>query len=533
MTQPAVPSSRLAGFYQKSVAARTDILAHWAELTPEETNTLHDGLSVAQADKMIENVVGRYSLPLGIATNFRINGRDVLVPMVVEEPSVVAAVSFAAKLARGAEGGDEETPGAQSGFRTGSTEPLMIAQVQLLDVADFDRAEADILAARQELLALADTSPTIARLGGGPRDLVVRRLPQTPTIPMLIVHLHFDARDAMGANAVNTAAETIAPELERLSGGRALLRILSNLSDQRRAWAEVAIPAHRFDTQTLNGATIIQNIAHANAFAVADPYRAATHNKGIFNGLDAVALATGNDWRAIEAGAHAWAARDGQYRALTTWRVEQGSRRAGEQGSRGAGEQESRRAGEQGSRGAGEQGSRRAGEQESRRAGEQGSRRAGERESRGAGEQGSRGAGEQGSRGAGERESKEGTSFLLRGRLELPLAVGTVGGATRAHPAARVALKILGLSDGERTQPGSARELSEIMAAVGLAQNLAALRALATEGIQRGHMSLHARQIAVAAGASGAEVDRVAARLVELGEIRVERAREILKESNQ
>ena len=469
MTQPAVPSSRLAGFYQKSVAARTDILAHWAELTPEETNTLRDGLSVAQADKMIENVVGRYSLPLGIATNFRINGRDVLVPMVVEEPSVVAAVSFAAKLARGAEGGDEETPGAQSGFRTGSTEPLMITQVQLLDVADFDRAEADILAARQELLALANTSPTIARLGGGPRDLVVRRLPQTPTIPMLIVHLHFDARDAMGANAVNTAAETIAPELERLSGGRALLRILSNLSDQRRAWAEVAIPAHRFDTQTLNGATIIQNIAHANAFAVADPYRAATHNKGIFNGIDAVALATGNDWRAIEAGAHAWAARDGQYRALTTWRVEQGSRRAGEQGSRGA----------------------------------------------------------------GERESKEGASFLLRGRLELPLAVGTVGGATRAHPAARVALKILGLSDGERTQPGSARELSEIMAAVGLAQNLAALRALATEGIQRGHMSLHARQIAAAAGAQGDEVDRVAARLVELGEIRVERAREILKESNQ
>ena len=469
MTQPAVPSSRLAGFYQKSVAARTDILAHWAELTPEETNTLHDGLSVAQADKMIENVVGRYSLPLGIATNFRINGRDVLVPMVVEEPSVVAAVSFAAKLARGAEGGDEETPGARSGFRTGSTDPLMIAQVQLLDVADFDRAEADILAARQELLALANTSPTIARLGGGPRDLVVRRLPQTPTIPMLIVHLHFDARDAMGANAVNTAAETIAPELERLSGGRALLRILSNLSDQRRAWAEVAIPAHRFDTQTLNGATIIQNIAHANAFAVADPYRAATHNKGIFNGIDAVALATGNDWRAIEAGAHAWAARDGQYRALTTWRVEQGSRRAGEQESRGA----------------------------------------------------------------GERESKEGASFLLRGRLELPLAVGTVGGATRAHPAARVALKILGLSDGERTQPGSARELSEIMAAMGLAQNLAALRALATEGIQRGHMNLHARQIAVAAGAQGDEVDRVAARLVELGEIRVERAREILKESNQ
>ena len=435
-----------------------EILTSWAELTPEETNTLRDGLSVAQADKMIENVVGRYSLPLGIATNFRINGRDVLVPMVVEEPSVVAAVSFAAKLARG--GGDEEPAGALSGFRTGSTEPLMIAQVQLLDVPDFARAEANILAARQELLALANTSPTIARLGGGPRDLVVRPLPHTPTAPMLIVHLLFDARDAMGANAVNTAAEAIAPELERLSGGRALLRILSNLSDQRRAWAEVAIPASRFDTKKLDGATVIENIAHANAFAVADPYRAATHNKGIFNGIDAVALATGNDWRAIEAGAHAWAARDGQYRALTEWSVV-----------------------------------------------------------------------DAGTGGRGNAVTSEGdvpasprlrVSPSLQGRLELPLAVGTVGGATRAHPMAQVALKILG------TQ--GARALSEIMAAVGLAQNMAALRALATEGIQRGHMSLHARQIAVAGGASGADVDRVAARLVELGEVRVERAREILAE---
>ncbi len=438
MTRPA-PSARLTGFYQKSVAERTEILIDWADLTAQEAAALRDGLSVAQADKMIENVVGRYTLPLGVATNFRINGRDVLVPMVVEEPSVVAAVSFAAKLARG----DEETPGASSGFRTGSTEPLMIAQVQLLDVPDFAQAEANILAARDELLALANTSPTIARLGGGPRDLIVRPLPQTPTVPMLIVHLLFDARDAMGANAVNTAAEAVAPELERLSGGRALLRILSNLSDQRRAWAEVSIPASRFDTKNLDGATVVENIAHANAFAVADPYRAATHNKGIFNGIDAVALATGNDWRAIGAGAHAWAARDGQYRALTEWTVKQGRRGAGES-----------------------------------------------------------------------------AAWLLKGRLELPLAVGTVGGATRAHPTAQVALKILG------TQ--SARELSEIMAAVGLAQNLAALRALATEGIQRGHMSLHARQVAVAAGASGADVDRVAARLVELGEVRVERAREIL-----
>jgi hydroxymethylglutaryl-CoA reductase len=328
----------------------------------------------------------------------------------------------------------------------------MVAQIQLLGVPDPAAAERAILANRTELLALADTSPTIKRLGGGPVDIQVHQLAETPTIPMTIVHLLFDVRDAMGANAVNTAAETIAPTLERLSGGRALLRILSNYTDQRRAWAEVTIPTRQFSTIDFAGDEVAANIVHANAFAVADPYRAATHNKGIFNGIDAVALATGNDWRAIEAGGHAYAARDGQYRALTEWTVVD-ERTGGPV--------------------------------------------------------------------TGDRVTSAGAALSLHGRLEMPLSVGTVGGATRVHPTARVALKILGVQ--------GARALSEIMVAVGLAQNLAALRALATEGIQRGHMSLHARQIAVSAGATGADVDRIAAQLVREGEIRVARARELLE----
>ncbi|MCB9149889.1 MAG: hydroxymethylglutaryl-CoA reductase, degradative [Caldilineaceae bacterium] len=435
-------SSRLSGFYQKSIDERIQILQQWAELTAAEITALHDALSVAQADKMIENVVGRYSLPLGIGANFVVNGRDVLVPMVVEEPSVIAAVSYAARLARGC-----------GGFVTGSTEPVMIAQVQLLDVPDFARAQAAILAEKPLLLKLANTSPSIAQRGGGPVDIEVRHLPQTPSVPMLVVHLLFDTRDAMGANAINTAAETIAPVLERLSGGRALLRILSNLSDRRRAWAEVLIAASEFSTVDHAGMDVVQGIVHANALAVADPYRAATHNKGIFNGIDAVAVATGNDWRALEAGAHAYAARHGQYQALTDWRIVE---RAEAQ--------------------------------------------------------------------AAPPESifhRCGGGFpALYGRLELPLAVGTVGGATRTHPVAQIALKILGVR--------GARELSEIMAAVGLAQNLAALRALVTEGIQAGHMSLHARQIAIAAGAAADQVDWLAARLISEGQIRVEKARELL-----
>jgi len=436
--QPNSPrSSRLSGFYQKSVAERVQFLAEWAKLTPAETNLLTDSLSIEQADKMIENVVGRFTLPMGIGTNFIINGCEILLPMVVEEPSVVAAVSYAARLVR-----------TGGGFITGSTAPIMIAQIQLLGLTDPVEAEAAILAEKSTLLALANTSPTIAKLGGGPVDIEIHHLENTPTVPMTIVHLLFDTRDAMGANAVNTAAETIAPTLERLSGGCALLRILSNLTDRRRAWAEVLIPASSFASDSSSGLDVIENIAHANAFAVADPYRAATHNKGILNGIDAVALATGNDWRAIEAGAHAYAARDGQYRGLTDWHIVTDAADLPHD------------------------------------------------------------------------KFKSVNLPALYGRLEMPLAVGTVGGATRAHPSAQIAMKILNMK--------SAGELSEAMVAAGLAQNLAAIRALATEGIQRGHMSLHARQVAVAAGAVGNDVDRVAAQLVIEGEIRVKRAKELL-----
>ena len=445
------PSSRLSGFYQKSVEERVALLAAWAALGADEIALLRDGLSLALGDKMIENVVGRFCLPLGIATNFKVNGVDHLVPVVIEEPSVVAAMSFAARLAR--QGG---------GFFAGSSDPVMIAQVQLLDVPDPQAAGARILAAEDDLLKLADTSPTIKRLGGGPRAILVRPLPETPTGPMLIVHLLVDVRDAMGANAVNTAAEAIAPVLETLSGGRALLRILSNYSSERRAWAEVLIPAEAFSTEHFAGDEVIANIAHANAFAVADPYRAATHNKGIFNGIDGVAMATGNDWRALEAGAHAWAARDGQYRALTEWRVVHNLTADPSATLRG----------------------------------------------------------EKIVQTAKDAAWQNVPMPALYGRLELPLAVGIVGGATRALPMAQVALKVLGVAD--------ARQLAEILAAVGLAQNLAALRALATEGIQRGHMSLHARQIALAAGAHGAQVDRIAARLVQDGLIRLEYARTLV-----
>ncbi len=433
------PSSRLSGYYQKSVMERVAVLAEWANLDAEEARILADSLGMAQADKMIENVVGRFILPLGIGTNFLINGDDYLIPMVIEEPSVVAAVSNAARLAR-----------SGGGFFTASTDPIMIGQIQLLDVGDPVAAETAILAATDELLSAANTSPTIARLGGGPRHISVHPLPDTLAGPMLIVHLHFDCRDAMGANAVNTAAETIAPRLERLSGGRALLRILSNLSDERRAWAEVAIPVSAFATPDQTGHAVAQGIVEANAFALADPYRAVTHNKGIFNGIDAVLLATGNDWRAVEAGGHAYAARSGRYRALTEWRLIEDAADLP------------------------------------------------------------------------AHLSNTVSGPLLYGRLEMPLAVGIVGGATRSHPLAQVALKILGVE--------SARHLSELIVAVGLAQNLAAIRALVTDGIQRGHMRLHARQIAISAGARDDQVDRLAARLVQEGTIRLQRAQELLTE---
>jgi hydroxymethylglutaryl-CoA reductase len=377
-----------------------------------------------QADRMIENVVGRHMLPLGVALNFQVNGRDLLVPMVIEEPSVIAGASFAAKLAR-----------AGGGFHAETTAPEMIGQIQVLELPDLAAAGKAVLAAREQILARADAvDPVIWRLGGGARDLVVRPLHDTPAGPMLVVHLIYDVRDAMGANAVNTACEQLAPFIEKLTGGRVGLRILSNLADRRLARARCVVPAAALTFGDFAGEQVVRGIVEAWAFAAADPYRATTHNKGIMNGVDAVALATGQDWRAIEAGAHAYAARSGRYTSLSTWQVD-------EKGD-------------------------------------------------------------------------------LVGRLEMPLAVGTVGGATRAHPTAQVALKLLGVA--------SARELAQVMAAVGLAQNLAAIRALATEGIQKGHMALHARQVAIAAGAEEDEIDLVARRMIEMDQVRSDRAQAIL-----
>ena len=417
-------TSRLSGFYQLNVEERTRVVAQWAGLTSEDVSVLQRDPALGQADRMIENVISTYALPLGIAVNFLINDRDYLIPMAIEEPSVVAGASFAASLAR--QGG---------GFETTSTDPLMIGQIQVLDLPDPWRARFDLLASKARVLDLANQQdPVIVSLGGGVRDLEARVFPRSPAGPMLVLHLLYDVRDAMGANTVNTACEAVAPLVEAITGGRVVLRILSNLADRRLAQARCAIPPQAFTRDEFAGETVVQRILEAHALAVVDPYRATTHNKGIMNGIDAVVVATGNDWRAIEAGAHAYAVRDGAYGPLSHW--------------------------------------------------------------------------------------ERGTEGDLVGTLELPLAVGTVGGATRVHPLARLALKILGVE--------SARELAEVIAAVGLAQNLAALRALATEGIQRGHMELHARQVAIAAGAEGELVERVAEQMVQDRVIRPDRAEEIL-----
>jgi hydroxymethylglutaryl-CoA reductase len=420
-------TSRLPGFYRLSVEERANRVSEWAGLNDEEHATLStSGLSSERADQMIENVVGIHGLPMAIAPNFAINGREILIPMAIEEPSVVAAASFMAKIVRDA-----------GGFTTCSSEPVMIGQLQVLDVSDPWAARFDLVCQKQRLLDLAnETDPVVVSLGGGARDLEVRVFAETPAGPMLVVHLLYDTRDAMGANTVNTAVEALTPFVEEITGGRVHLRILSNLADRRLARAKCVIPPALLAFGDFEGEHVVQGIVDAYAFAVVDPYRAATHNKGIMNGIDAVAMACGQDWRAIEAGAHTYAARDGRYTSLSTW-----------------------------------------------------------------------------------TRDREGN---LVGTLELPLAVGTVGGATRVHPGAQVALKILGVQ--------TARELAEVMAAVGLAQNLGALRALSTEGIQRGHMTLHARQVAIAAGASGDQVQAVAGRLVSEGVVRLDRAQQILDE---
>ncbi|MEM3093763.1 MAG: hydroxymethylglutaryl-CoA reductase, degradative, partial [Candidatus Caldarchaeum sp.] len=396
-------------------------VAEFAALTSEEANVIKSGgLDIATASRMIENVVGLFPLPLGIAANFLVNKVDYLVPMAIEEPSVVAAASNAAKMAR--DGG---------GVYSFQGQQLMVGQVQLLNVPNPYAARVEILRNKDEIIAAAnERDPVLVNLGGGAKD-VEARVVDTQLGPMVVVHLVVDVKDAMGANAVNTMCEAVAPMLARMSGGVFRLRIISNLADKRLVRAYTLVPA-----QSVGGREVARGIVEAYHFAKADPYRAATHNKGIMNGIDAVAIATGNDWRAVEAGAHAYAARTGRYEPLTVW----------EQMPNGD----------------------------------------------------------------------------LHGSIELPLAVGIVGGATRTNPVAKLCLKILGVK--------TARELAEVMAAVGLVQNLAALRALAAEGIQAGHMSLHAKNIAVMAGAVGEEIDLVAEEMVKQKTIRVDRAQEILFE---
>ena len=417
-------------FYNLSPPERLERLRTETKLSAADAAALSgkDGLSLDAADHMIENVIGTFSLPLGIARYFRVNGRDVPVPMVVEEPSIVAGASFMAKLAR-----------ATGGFFARTTSSEMIGQIQVLDLDDLPSARLKLLAEKDALLAeAAQVDPILIKLGGGPRDMEVRLITASPIGPFLVVHLVYDVVDAMGANAVNTAVERLAPKIERITGGRVLLRILSNLADRRLAQARVTIRTADLAFDDFSGEQVRDGIIQAWAFAAADPYRAATHNKGIMNGVDPVLIATGNDWRAVEAGAHAFAARSGRYTSLSTWGVD--------------------------------------------------------------------------------------SSGDLAGTLEMPLAIGTIGGATRVHPGAQASLRLMGVD--------SAAELAEVIVSVGLAQNLAALRALATEGIQRGHMSLHARQVAIAAGARDDQIDALVERLVVDKMVRIDHAVAILEEWN-
>lgn len=417
-----VKSSDFSGFYKLSVSDRVKLVKEFASLTSDDEASLRQtgSLGLDVANRMIENVIGVLPVPMGIATNFLINGRDRLVPMAIEEPSVIAAASNAARMAR-----------SKGGFSTASTEPIMIGQIQIVGMPDPQHARFELLKQKDRLIKHAnDQDPVLISLGGGARDLQVRVI-DSAVGKMVIAELLVDCRDAMGANAVNTMAEAIAPLIEQTTGGKVLLRIISNLAVNRLARAKAV-----FGKEQLGGEDVVDQILSAYAFAVADPFRCATHNKGIMNGVSAVVLATGNDTRAIEAGAHSYAARSGQYTSLTFW-----------------------------------------------------------------------------------EKNSEGD---LIGTLEMPMAVGIVGGATASNPIAKLAVKILDVK--------TARELAETICAVGLAQNLAALRALASEGIQRGHMSLHARNIAIGVGATGDLIDRISSQMVNERKIRVDRAKELMEQ---
>lgn len=419
--------SRLPNFRAMTTAERLEAVTAAAGLAPGALAAFGqtDVLGHERASGMIENVVGTFELPLGIAANFQINGRDVLVPMAVEEPSIVAAASFMAKLVRSC-----------GGFETSSSAPLMRAQVQVLRITDPYGARQALLKNREKILEIANgRDAMLVKLGGGCRDIEVHVFPDTPRGAMVVMHLIVDVRDAMGANAVNTMAEAVSPFVEQVTGGRVVLRILSNLADLRLARARVRVTPDVLETKETKGPDLIEGVLDAYTLAAIDPYRAATHNKGIMNGIDPVIVATGNDWRAVEAGAHAYASRGGHYTSLTRWEKDQDG--------------------------------------------------------------------------------------ALVGTIELPMPVGLVGGATKTHPLAKLALQIMDVTKAD--------QLGEICAAVGLAQNMGALRALATEGIQRGHMALHARNIAIHAGATGKEVDEIAATMAREKDVRADRAEALLK----
>ena len=415
-------SSVISGFYKLPPEKRLAHVAEFADLTPEETQLLAQSCSlpIDVADHMVENVIGIFPEPLGVGMSFLINGIDYIIPMATEEPSVIAAASNAAKMVR--EGG---------GFKTSSTAPIMIGQIQVVKLKDAQTAKKTVLDAKEQLLKKAnEQDPILNKYGGGAKDIDARVIDTTMGL-MVIVHLYVDCRDAMGANAVNTMAEAIAPIIEQLTGGHVYLRIISNLAVKRLVKATCTVPK-----EAVGGKEVVEGIAYASAFAAADPYRAATHNKGAMNGIIAAVLATGNDHRAIEAGGHAYAALNGNYTTFSNW--------------------------------------------------------------------------------------TKNANGDLEGEIELPMAVGLIGGAVKTHPIARIAMKILNVK--------SANEFGEVLAAVGLAQNLAALRALSSEGIQRGHMSLHSRNIAITAGAAGDQIKVIADRMVEERKVNVNRAKEILEE---
>ena len=413
-------SSKVSGLYKMPVEKRVEFVKNFSDLNEEETKIFSSSLDIETADRMIENVLGTFELPLGVAVNFLVNGKDYLIPMVIEESSVVAAASNAAKIAR-----------IKGGFTTESTNPLMIGQIQLLNVKDVAGAAQKILDHKKEILRLANAQDKIlVEFGGGAKDLEIRIL-DSPIGKMIVIHLIVDVRDAMGANAVNTMCEALAPILEDISSGKVRLKILSNLADKRIVKSKAV-----FDKEKMGGEHAVDAFLESYTLASIDPYRAATHNKGIMNGIDALIIATGNDFRAIEAGAHAYAARDGLYTSLSSY-----------------------------------------------------------------------------------HKDKNGN---LVGELELPLAVGIIGGAGNIHPKARLCKKILGIS--------TAQELAEVVASLGLAQNFAAVFALSTVGIQKGHMSLHAKNIAVMAGAKEDQIDKVAEQMIKEKKIKLDRAKEILEE---